>query len=378
MKVLYVCTDFNRSGAALAMIELACNEKRNNVESLLVFPGYGDAVEEAKSRGLETKVIRSYEWTRPINRNESTSIRIKWFLKYLYNIISIVKISLLIKRERIDIVHNNTMWGYVGPVSAVITHTKLVWHIREMLKEQNVKIRWVNFGKRLIGKADALIAISKYVVDGYSKLITHSRLELIYDGVEREKYYLPDRELMKSECLNIITVGGVRPHKRQMDIVKAVEILTTKTPNIHLRVVGDDITIYAKEIREYVQNHNLVDYVEFCGETGDVTNLYKISDVAVTASEHEAFGRVTVEGMLAGCVVVASNSGANAELIQDKSTGLIYELCNVEEIAKDLIYIIEHKSEASSYARNGQSHAFDMFNSIENARKIYEIYSSLV
>ena len=90
MKVLYVCTDFNRSGAALAMIELACNEKQNDVEPLLVFPGHGDAVDGANSLGLKTKVIRSYEWTRPLNRKENVLTRLKWLLKYLYNVISII------------------------------------------------------------------------------------------------------------------------------------------------------------------------------------------------------------------------------------------------------------------------------------------------
>ena len=378
MKVLYVCTDFNRSGAALAMIELACNEKQNDVEPLLVFPGHGDAVDVANSLGLKTKVIRSYEWTRPLNRKENVLTRLKWLLKYLYNVISIIKISLLIRKERIDIVHNNTMWGYVGPVSAIITHTKLVWHIREMLKEQNVKIRWESFGKRLIGKADVLIAISKYVADGYSKLITHSRVELVYDGVDRDKYYLPNRRLMKGKRLNIITLGGVRPHKRQMDIVKAVENMINQRKDVFLRIVGDDTTSYAKEIQAYVKDNKLMHNIEFCGETNDVAEFYKLSDVAVTASAHEAFGRVTVEGMLAGCIVVASDSGANAELIQDKSTGFIYEVGNIEELTKVLLYIFEHKSEGSNYARNGQSHAYDAFDSKENARKIYKIYRSLV
>ena len=96
MKILYMATDFNRSGAALAMIELSEQMKNLGNEVLLVFPGYGEAVEEARLRGLSTKVIRSYEWVKPLYKKESLIIKGKWFLKHLYNYISFYRLGKLI------------------------------------------------------------------------------------------------------------------------------------------------------------------------------------------------------------------------------------------------------------------------------------------
>ncbi len=48
------------------------------------------------------------------------------------------------------------------------------------------------------------------------------------------------------------------------------------------------------------------------------------TDVALTCSRDEAFGRVTVEAMKRGRPVVGAASGGTAELIQDGRTGRTY------------------------------------------------------
>ena len=56
-------------------------------------------------------------------------------------------------------------------------------------------------------------------------------------------------------------------------------------------------------------------------------------DIALVASCSEAFGRVTVEAMLAGMLVIGADVAGTSELICDGVNGILYEddnqICNL-------------------------------------------------
>ena len=379
MKILFVSTDYNRSGAALAMIELAEKVKMLGNDVLLLYPGYGDAVEEAKKRDLNYRVIRSYEWVKPLVRKENLRIKIKWLLKHLYNLISIKQIERLIKQEEIEIVHVNTLWGYVGAVAAKRTNTPYVWHMRELLEQQQkLQLRWKDYGEKLIGNADALIAISKLVENNYAGRFPKDKIHLIYDGVDVDKMYREYHPLFKYDKTKVMIAGGIRPAKRQMDVVQAIEMLINKGIDVELSVVGADNTEYAAEIKEYIKAHTLEDRIAFLGETSDVAAYWEKNDISVTSSEFEAFGRVTAEAMLTGCVVVVSNSGANEEIVTDGITGYVYELGRPDSLATAIERVLADRSKAEKCAAAGRESVKQRFGSEKNAAQVVDIYNTVL
>ena len=54
----------------------------------------------------------------------------------------------------------------------------------------------------------------------------------------------------------------------------------------------------------------------------------------------EAFGRVTVEAMLSGRPVLASDTGANSELVQDNITGWLFNSGDAKSLAGKMEEII--------------------------------------
>jgi glycosyltransferase involved in cell wall biosynthesis len=62
----------------------------------------------------------------------------------------------------------------------------------------------------------------------------------------------------------------------------------------------------------------------FLGFRADVAELMRASDAIVHASVHpEPFGRVIVEGMLAGRPVIASRAGGVTEIVDDHTAVLV-------------------------------------------------------
>jgi hypothetical protein len=378
MKILFVASDFARSGASLAMAELAGEVKRMGHDVLLLYPARSDAVDDAVRRGLDCRVVRSYEWLAPLGRRENLREKIRWALKHLWNQVAIRRIAALIEKERIDIVHINSLWGYVGAVAARRTHAPYVWHMRELLEQQRKRFRWEKYAGQLVGGAEALFAISKLVATNYTGRFPPGKIHLVYDGVDVGKMYRKNHKLFQNAKTKIIVAGGVRAHKRQLDVVQAVEILARKGMDLELSIVGADDTPYADTVRAYIREKNLGKAVFFRGETPDMPAWWEKSDIAVTSSQFEGFGRVTAEAMLAGCVAVVSNSGANEEIVTDGETGYVYEVGNPNALAAALERILSDKEKAAECAAAGRESVARRFGSGKNAREVVDVYASVL
>ena len=90
--------------------------------------------------------------------------------------------------------------------------------------------------------------------------------------------------------------------------------------------------------------------------------------IAVVASKSEAFGRVTIEAMSSSLLVVASDTGANTELISDKKNGLIYSHRSMSSFHEVLSYILSNFEHCGSIAKSGYETS-KRFTGIEASRE---------
>ena len=95
------------------------------------------------------------------------------------------------------------------------------------------------------------------------------------------------------------------------------------------------------------------------------------------SSKNEAFGKVTIEAMCAGCFVVGVNSGGTSEIISDGKTGILYN-GNINSLVCKLIWLNEHRKQAKMIALDGQKYACNYFSSEMFGHNIYHIYKRLV
>lgn len=119
-------------------------------------------------------------------------------------------------------------------------------------------------------------------------------------------------------------------------------------------------------------------FISFHDRSNRLEEWYRKSDIVVVCSRAEAFGRVTVEAQLSGCIVVGAECGATVELIKNKETGLLYTLYDIDNLTEQLETIICNKDKSISIARMGQINALNMFNKEKNAVKVIEIYREIL
>ena len=113
--------------------------------------------------------------------------------------------------------------------------------------------------------------------------------------------------------------------------------------------------------------------MKFLGACSDVYDRLKDYHVGLMCSKAEGFGRVTIEYMHASLVVIASDGGANPELIRDRETGLLYTREDTKTLTEKMIYLWEHRDKMAEIADKGQIEA-KKYTKQNNAYEIFMEY----
>ena len=109
-----------------------------------------------------------------------------------------------------------------------------------------------------------------------------------------------------------------------------------------------------------------------------MTEIRKNMDIELMCSICETFGRVTVEGMRNGLLVIGSNTGGTPEIIKDKYNGLLYEQGKPQDLAEKILSSINNKDEARKIAENAYQFSQTNFTPESNTKQIYEVIKEVL
>lgn len=189
-------------------------------------------------------------------------------------------------------------------------------------------------------KPDYTVAISKAV---FKNLIEHhnfnpKRTFLINNGIKlRESpapkdYYKGGRKLIVGFCGRFVLEKGVTY------IIKAAALL--KDLNIVFKIKGS-----GPELQNYIieaSKLNVTEQIVFENWDDNLYDFFKSIDVFVLPSiEAEGFGRVIIEAMMYGNIVIGTLIGGIPDIIQDSFNGYLVNPRSAKEIALKIIDIYQ-------------------------------------
>lgn len=377
-KVLYFSTDNSKaSGAFLSLCKLIDIMKSiYNIDAIVVLPYRGDGEDLLKSYGIKYVYIRSYHWIVSTNLNIVECL--KRMLGFVLNIVPVLRCTILCKHFKPDLIHINTSYGYVGYLVGKICKIPIIWHIREFLEEDQ-QSRFLNkkLALKWIDKSNDVIAISNSVNEKYSKLLSRVKIKTIYNGVDEKLFYYNKAEYFTGKKLRIVSVGGLYPGKGHTTILKGLKLVVDRGyTNLELAIVGKGPC--KDELYNLVKELSIDNYVTFLGFRDDVANIYHEYDVAIMSSVAEAFGRVTVEAMMSGLLVLGADTAATKEVLGDGEFGLLFKMGDEQDLADLLVFVLTHPKQCIEMASKGQKYALSTFSSRNNAEKIYEEYLAVL
>ena len=377
--ILFVASDNSAvSGAFLCLTKLCEELKKYNINPIVVIPYDGDGGKLLDKAGIKTYRVDSYSWTIP-QKPPNTRFYLGAIRRLVWNRKAIDEIRKIIRAEKIDLIHINTSWTYVGAAAAKKEGIPYVWHFRELLKEgQNRRILFKRQGYSLIRGAEKIVAVSQYVYDHIKKDIKcrDNQLVVIPEGLD-ENQYCCQRSILNKKAVNILDVGRLNEEKGQIQLVKAAKLLSDR--HYKIEIVGSDEGDegYADFLKEIAKKDGTANEIIFCGKTDNTTQYYNKADIFVMSATADAFGRTTVEAMMAGCLVIGANAGATPELLNNGEYGFLYEPYDSADLAEKIKYVINNRQRAREIATAGQRYALENFTAAINAENVANLYKSI-
>lgn len=381
MNVLFIATYEGLSGASYSLIGMINELKKRNVNPLVVTLKHGKIENLLSQNGIPHITVRGYPWVIAIEKKNSIRPKVLWQIKKLINYFAEIRIGKILAENQIDVVHINTATAGVGFRAAKKLGIPVIWHLREFVEEDLKKTFWnEKWSLHSIKNASCVIAISESVKEKFSARIKMKNIKLIYNGVPFENFNAERQyDIFAEPTIRIIIAGRIDPGKGHREVINAIyRIIKNGETNIRLNIAGTtQYPEYEQELREMVHTYKLEEYVKFLGYRNDIPGLFMASDIVLVASKAEAFGRVTVEAMMSGALVIGADTAGTKELIGE-DYGLLYEQGNAESLAETISFSIENKDEMRTIAHRARIHAEDMFTARENARKVHEIYTHIL
>jgi glycosyltransferase involved in cell wall biosynthesis len=208
---------------------------------------------------------------------------------------------------------------------------------------------------------------------------------VVYNGLDLAEFDAPaDRAALRAEWgLSddqevVACVGRLVAWKGQRVLIEALARLATERPKLRGLIVGEagsgDLD-YAQELMLLARSLGIQDRVTFMGFREDIASLLHGVDVlAHTSISPEPFGRVIIEGMAAGAVVIGANAGAVPEIIQDGVTGLLVAPGSVEALAQAIVRVFDHPQEAQAMRQAARQAVEAQFTTARYVRGVEQVY----
>ena len=386
MRVLYIADELTQSGAIKSFEEVVTTMHDNyGIDAVVCTSGYGELNKRLENKGVPTVAANygSFMQNSPITWWKIPVKYVLSGLRYFKNRRKSVRIiEESVDLSTIDLIHTNVNRTDVGIDIAVKHNIPNIMHIREFggddFKCWSYRPNYISY---LNKNVTAFIAISEAVKKSWnSRGISADKLSVIYNGVQADKIKKADPDnILKSEKLRLVMVGGVIPAKGQIQAVRAIAKLPDDVRNnVSLDIIGWSSKQYFKIINNEIHKLGLQDIVNVLGAKSDVYDRLCNYHVGLMCSKAEGFGRVTVEYMHAGLGVIASNCGANPELIEDGKDGLLYDIENTKMLAKCIEHFYYDRDLLKKCATKGQSEAQNRFTKEINASEIYRLYQNVL
>ncbi|MBT8237818.1 MAG: N-acetyl-alpha-D-glucosaminyl L-malate synthase BshA, partial [Croceitalea sp.] len=198
-----------------------------------------------------------------------------------------------------------------------------------------------------INKSDVVTSVSEDLKQKTLEMFDVKKpVEVIPNFIDIKKYsndYTDcQRSLMAKDEEKIIThISNFREVKRIPDVIKIFYKIQEQMP-AKLIMVGEGPE---KEHAELMcEELDIVDKVVFLGNSNEIDRILCFSDIFLLPSETESFGLAALEAMINKVAVISSNTGGIPEVNQDGRTGFLSDVGNVEEMAKNALYLLKDET----------------------------------
>lgn len=379
MRVLFISHEDSKFGAPKSLMELMKTLKEvHGVEPVVLLHSQDDVYDFCEKENIEKYVVGHRNFV--CGRKNQLSSYCKLLPKYVVNryddIRALKRVEKLIEMKSIDIIHSNVSIISLGMLLHQKYEVPHIVHLREAASfiEDFILARrhYIDYMNK---NSDLFIAISNYNKNEWCKFgLSQDKVRVVYNGLKLQNVECIKKQV-DADCVRIVFSGAISEEKGQMTLIEAINLVPNEIKDkIHVDIMGTGNQEYVKKLSKKIRDDGLAQKVHLLGYVEKAVSRFHEYDIGIVASRGEAFGRVTVEYMSKALCVIASDAGANPELIQDGQNGLLFRVNDAKDLAEKLTYAVIHKEFRRKVAETAQKSAFEFYTTNINAKNVYQVY----
>lgn len=330
------------------------------------------------ARGHEVLLIYQHETSDSSvefdSRVKSRMLKFGGYKSYILNVPEVRKIY---KAFNPDVVNVHYMSGY-GMMAELAGLKPLVLNCYGsdifVAPQQNSISKWLI--KTILSKADAVAATSKAMAVEAERLMgdKHKKVTVTPFGVD-VNLFKKDENRSYSERPVIGIIKYLYPEYNIPLLIRAFAITKDKAkvkPLLHIYGSGplkEEFIDLCKELGIY----NDVTFFETIPNQ-EVPKALNTMDIFVNSSNVESFGVNIVEAMACELPVVATPCPGPKEVIDNAVTGVVLKDWNHEELADELIKLVENPALREQYGKAGREKVLREYDWSKNVETLINIY----
>ncbi|MDD3953903.1 MAG: glycosyltransferase family 4 protein [Lentisphaeria bacterium] len=231
----------------------------------------------------------------------------------------------------------------------------------------------------LAKRLQKVIAISTAVAEKWQGLLAPERIRIIPNGFALSPWNPTEtKNGDSSHPFTVLLVADFVAWKNHALFLATMHCLTRKLPNVHAVIRGRVRNATEAELRRRIEQQRnqlgLQDRVEIIDHPGSAAEQIAATDILVSCAEEEPFGRVLVEALAQGKVVVAVDGAGPAEILRGQSVG---SLCPPQAEALSAAILDWHEENKYLKAANAARAVAEKYSLSAHVAAVKAVYDEL-
>lgn len=382
--VAYIQPTSEIGGSDIAVYRLAMHLEHTRYRPLVVLPKEGPLCAKLEAAGVPFVLLPMMQ----LRSIRSLGYQATYLAKFWP---TVVRLARFLRRERVDLVHSNSLFGLYGPWAALLAGVPHVWHIREIPDlprpfQRLLTLLALRLSARIVPMTEAVaqqFRTSKGMPD---------QVVVLPDGVDLATFHPSVRGVRIREELGIGTqaplvgfVARLDPWKGAEVFVRAAAEVAARRPDVHFLVCAGELPgyeAYARGVKRLATELGLgavVHFTDWRYRLDDIPEVMAALDVFVhTSVRPEPFGLVLVEAMATAKPVVAANAGGVPEVVEAGVTGLLAKPGDWRGVADAIETLLANPPRAQAMGEAGRRRAERLFEVRGYAARVQALYDDVL
>lgn len=266
------------------------------------------------------------------------------------------------------------LWGRYAGLIAGVPH---LVHVEHNSRERYTPWRLAQ-ARWLARRSDRLVGVSAGVAERLRELgFPGDRITAIGNGIRLEPFAEAGAQPYAARIAALLMSARFSAQKDHATLIRALALLRERGLEPPLLLAGGGSVKHRESCLRLAQSLGVADQVQVLGHRSDLPQLLLSTAICVLATHYEGMPLALIEGMAAGCAVVASAVPGVRELIRDGHTGLLVPESDPQTLADALERLLRDPAYAAELGAAARRQALAEHGRERTAARYEELLRSI-